>query len=418
MLSLPGMGRLTFIFTHLRKSYMTDIFHLIAVLIGGYTAVNTINLFVWAVAGLFGGADDRNLPKTAHPLRRIAVLIPAYKEDSVIIGSVRANLKQNYPDDLYELIVIADSFKTETIRQLNQLPIHVIEVSFVNSTVSKALNEGLRLLPDDAYDIVVVSDADNHMAPDFLMRINAAFDAGWRVVQGHRVAKNVNTSVAILDAISEEINNHLFRKGHRALGFSATLIGSGMAFEFDLIKKHLAQINTVGGYDKELEMRLLLDGIRIGYLEDAYIFDEKVQTPFMFEHQRTRWVEAQILQAKLHLRKGITQLLKRNFDYAETVFQTLMLPRILLLGILLIGFVVSLLMNQNWFSEFLGCQLLVLLITLTITLPRYLRRLIGLNVVLMVPVLFIRFSRSVLNFRRARKEFLHTPHGSSPKAIG
>ena len=396
---------------------MTEIFHLIALLVGVYTAVNTLNLFVWAVAGVFGGADDRPPKKTAHLLRRIVVLIPAYKEDAVIIDSVKANLQQDYPDDLYELIVIADSFKADTIRQLNQLPVKVIEVSFVNSTVSKALNAALRLLPDNAYDIVVVSDADNHMAPDFLTRINAAFDAGWRVVQGHRVAKNVNTSVAILDAISEEVNNHLFRKGHRALGFSATLIGSGMAFEFNLVRKHLVQINTVGGYDKELEMRLLLDRIPIGYLADAYIFDEKVQTPFMFEHQRTRWVEAQILQAKSHLGKGITQLLKGNFDYAETVFQTLMLPRILLLGLLLIGFILSLVMHQDWFSEFLGTQLLILIITLAITLPRYLRRLIGLNVLLMVPVLFVHFSRSVLNFRRARKEFLHTPHGSSTKAL-
>ena len=396
---------------------MTEIFNLIALLVGGYTAANTLNLLVWSVAGLFGGADDRVLKKTAQTFRRILVLIPAYKEDAVIIDSVRANLKQDYPDDLYDLVVIADSFKADTIRQLHQLPVKVVEVSFITSTVSKALNAGLRVFPDGAYDVVVVSDADNHMAPDFLTRVNTAFEADWRVVQGHRLAKNVNTSVAILDAISEEINNHLFRKGHRALGFSATLIGSGMAFEFDLLKQHLMAINTVGGYDKELEMRLLLEGVKIGYLEEAYIFDEKVQTPFMFEHQRTRWVEAQIQQAHLHLRQGIRQLLKRNFDYAEKVLQTLMLPRILLLGILLIGFVGSLFLKWTWYSEFIGAQLFVVLLTLAIMLPGYLRRLIGLNVLLMVPVLFFRFSRSVFNFRRARKEFLHTSHSTGSKAI-
>jgi hypothetical protein len=49
-------------------------------------------------------------------------------------------------------------------------------------------------------------------------------------VQGHRTAKNTNNSWAILDAISEEINNNIFRKGHRVLGLSSAIIGSGMAF--------------------------------------------------------------------------------------------------------------------------------------------------------------------------------------------
>jgi cellulose synthase/poly-beta-1,6-N-acetylglucosamine synthase-like glycosyltransferase len=405
---------------------MTEIFSWIALLIGGYTAVNTLYLFVWSVAGLFGRADDVRTPVGTddaesfgkqNAFRRILVLIPAYKEDAVIIDSVRANLKQDYPSHLYHLAVIADSFRADTIHQLSHLPVTVVEVSWLTSTVSKALKAGLTFFPDNAYDVVVVADADNHMAPDFLKRVNAAFNAGWRAVQGHRVAKNMNTSVAILDAISEEINNHLFRKGHRALGFSSALIGSGMAFDFGLLRKHLLPINTIGGYDKELEMRLLLDRVRIGYLEDAYIFDEKVQTPFMFQHQRTRWVEAQINQAQLHLRQGIRQLFNRNIDYAEKVFQTLMLPRILLLGMLIIGFAGSLLLNSGWFAEFLGGQLLVLVITLVITLPAYLRRFIGVEVLLMIPVLFIHFSRSVFNFRRARKQFLHTSHGNGSESV-
>ncbi|MBC7891003.1 MAG: glycosyltransferase, partial [Sphingobacteriaceae bacterium] len=221
----------------------------------------------------------------------------------------------------------------------------------------------------------------------------------------------------ILDAISEELNNHLFRKGHRALGFSAALIGSGMAFEFALMKHHLMRIVTVGGYDKELEMRLLHDRVRIGYLEQALIFDEKVQNPATFEHQRTRWVEAQILQARLHLRQGIQQFFVGNFDYAEKVLQTLVLPRILLLGTLTIGLTVGLLTNTPWFSAFMGGQLVVMLLTLAISLPGYLRRRIGLIELLMVPVLFLRFTRSVINFRRARGQFLHTPHGTKADVL-
>ncbi|GAB3021291.1 glycosyltransferase family 2 protein [Spirosoma pulveris] len=396
---------------------MNVVLNLFALLIGGYTVVNTLNLLLWSVGGLFGHGDDISIDSPPKTFRRILVLIPAYKEDTVILDSVRANLKQNYPSDLYDLVVIADSFQAHTINRLKEMPVKVVEVSFAVSSVSKALNAALMHFPVGSYDIAVVADADNHMAPDFLTRINAAFEGGWRAVQGHRIAKNLNTSVAILDAISEEVNNHIFRKGHRAFGFSSTLIGSGMAFELPLLKKHLSQIQTIGGYDKDLEMRLLKNKIPIGYLENAFIFDEKVQTSGMFERQRTRWVESQIHQARLHLMQGVREAVNRNFDYVEKAFQTLALPRILLLGTITISLAVSLLLHKIWFAELMGVQLVLFLITLAIALPAYLRRLIGINELLMVPVLFFRFVRSVINFRQARGRFLHTTHGTDSKVI-
>jgi hypothetical protein len=48
------------------------------------------------------------------------------------------------------------------------------------------------------------------------------------VVQGHRAAKT-HKDFAMLDAISEEINNNIYSKGHRAIGMSSRLAGSGMA---------------------------------------------------------------------------------------------------------------------------------------------------------------------------------------------
>jgi cellulose synthase/poly-beta-1,6-N-acetylglucosamine synthase-like glycosyltransferase len=45
-------------------------------------------------------------------------------------------------------------------------PIKLIEVSFDKSTKSKALNKAMATLDQD-YDIAVVLDADNVMAPDF-----------------------------------------------------------------------------------------------------------------------------------------------------------------------------------------------------------------------------------------------------------
>ena len=83
----------------------------------------------------------------------------------------------------------------------------------------------------------MVLDADNLMETSFISKVNNAFNKGYMAVQGHRVAKNINTRFAILDAVSEEVNNMIFRKGHRVVGLSAALIGSGMAMEYAYFKR-------------------------------------------------------------------------------------------------------------------------------------------------------------------------------------
>ncbi|MCX6239390.1 MAG: hypothetical protein NTY07_17870 [Bacteroidia bacterium] len=71
----------------------------------------TLYIFVFAFAGLF----YKQPPYPGQPLlRKIAVLIPGYKEDDVIVDVAKAALNQNYPQDLYDVIIIADSFQPET----------------------------------------------------------------------------------------------------------------------------------------------------------------------------------------------------------------------------------------------------------------------------------------------------------------
>ena len=83
--------------------------------------------------------------------------------------------------------------------------------------------------------------------------------------------------MAVLDAISEEINNHIFRKGHRVLGLSSAIIGSGMAFRYNYFKNLMLTVTAVGGFDKEIELKMLKEGRTIEYLDDAVVLDEKVQ---------------------------------------------------------------------------------------------------------------------------------------------
>lgn len=386
-----------------------------------YLAMATAYILPFGIAAMFAKKRKYDSPKT---FRKIAVLIPGYKEDNVIVEVAKDALDQEYPKDKYEVIVIADSFQKHTLEALNALPIRVVEVVFEVSKKSKALNKCMEIIGDD-YDIAMILDADNIMAHDVLDKINMAFEQGFHAVQGHRMAKNTNTHYAVLDAISEEINNSIFRKGHRVLGLSSALIGSGMGIDYALFKKTMATVDSVGE-DKEVELKLLKSGYKIEYLDDARIFDEKTSRSDVFVNQRRRWIAAQLDYFRNYFFDGLYHLLmKGNIDYFDKVMQMIQPPRILLGGVLAIFSISSL--ASMWFNaatlqslfildyRYWLSMLLITAIVLVLAIPRKFASRKTLLALLYLPHGFILMFTSLLKIKGASKRFIHTTHEHTEK---
>lgn len=369
-----------------------------------YIGLNVLYFLVFAMASK---ASIINPKENTKHYNRIAVFIPGYKEDAVIVDVAKKALLQSYPQDAYTVYIIADSFAEKTITDLRKLNVEVIEVSFEKSTKVKALNRALDVI-NHYYEIAVILDADNVMAPDFLIKINDAYNTGWSVIQGHRAAKNINSSLAVLDAVSEEVNNSIFRKGHRALGFSAALIGSGMAFDFKLYKSYMQQLKAVSGFDKELELMLLKDKRIIHYLNEAYVYDEKVSKANSFGKQRTRWLSAQIKYAKLSATKIFGAIFDGKFDYADKMIQFFLLPRVLLLGSLFILSAIGLVLPA--FKIFI-LLLLLNIFTMFLAIPAKMYNSKLLKAIFSLPMVFVLMFSSLLKFKKANNTFIHTPHG-------
>jgi cellulose synthase/poly-beta-1,6-N-acetylglucosamine synthase-like glycosyltransferase len=383
-----------------------------------YLSVAAVYFVFFAFMGLF---PYRRKIHPSPSIRRMAVLIPGYKEDIVILEVAEASLKQSYPSTSFDVIIVADSFKPETVEALKKLPLKVVEVKFEKSTKSKSLNAAMEAVGDN-YDVAVVLDADNIIAFDFLEKINEAFESGFTAVQGHRMAKNMNNSMAVLDSISEEINNHIFRKGHRVAGLASGLIGSGMAFKYDMFKKRMLAIEAIGGFDKELELTMLRDGIKIEYLDDAVVLDEKVQDKVVFENQRKRWLAAQFIYFRRFVWAGIVQFATRlNIDFLDKVYQMVMPPRILLLGVVtiitaLMGLLA--LINVEWISEtlvlnfidwFVIWSLVIAAFVFSVHRKFYTKK--TLMAILTLPMGFWLMFTLLFKLKGANKTFIHTQHG-------
>lgn len=367
---------------------------------------NVLYLLVFSLASLLRYKQVRGVVREQ---KCMAVLIPSYKEDAVIADTVHACLQQTYPSDKYEVVVISDRMKPETNDYLRTLPIRLVEVNFERSTKAKSLNEAMRVI-GDRYDVAVVLDADNLVSPSFLTEINEAFaQEGVEVVQAHRMAKNLNTDMAFLDAMSEEINNSIFRLGHVNLGLSTALIGSGMAFDYALFKHTMALVDSVGE-DREMEFRLLSQGRRFYYLQHTLVQDEKIQTAKDFTNQRRRWLAAQFLYGAAHAPHLLKALLSGRWNYLDKVLQHFLLPRVLLLGILSV-LTISVLTVSPLYAVKWVVLWTMLAVALLVAIPRkyYTKRLW--LAVLGVPKAFVLMFLNLFRLKDAHKHFIHTQHG-------
>lgn len=373
-----------------------------------YLGFYSLYLFVLSVLGKL---VPMPAPQQSTKLARFVIYICSYKEDEIILNSAACALTIDYPKDLYHVCVIADSLKPETIEKLKAMPLQVLEVVFESSTKSKALHKAIENTAD-GFDAAVVFDIDNVAASNFLYKINDYLQAGERVVQGHRVAKNTNTSIAILDAISEEVNNHIFRKSQRVFNLSAAIIGSGMALEYQLFKKVMLQIDAVGGFDKEMGLLLTRNKITVAYAENALIFDEKVSNPEVFKKQRRRWLSAQFNLLKKYGSSGFSELFFRgNFDYFNEIYQTAILPRILMLGLMPFMLLISFLLpgvGPSWQLWLIATGLCYTGIIIAIPTAFYNGKFFG--ALIRIPLIFFTMLMLLFKLKGANKKFIHTPH--------
>lgn len=301
---------------------LSEIIHIMEYTLYIYLSVSVGYIVLFSAASHF--FKQKKYPATTVR-QRFIILVPAYKEDAVIHACVTSVLRQTYPAELYDLIVISDHMRPETNASLRKERIGLIELHEKESSKAKALRIAAETITDQPYDYVLILDADNLISPCYLQELNKAVSQGIKAIQTHRKAKNMNTDIALLDAAIEEMNNSIFRKGHIRLGFSSALTGSGMAFDFRWFVRNIIHTHSTGE-DKELEELLFRQGIHIEYIDTLETLDEKVRQPDALRNQRRRWIATQLFLALKMGRNLPTALLNGNGDYLLKTLQAFIAP--------------------------------------------------------------------------------------------
>jgi cellulose synthase/poly-beta-1,6-N-acetylglucosamine synthase-like glycosyltransferase len=189
-----------------------------------------------------------------------------------------------------------------------------------------------------------------------------------------------------------------------------------MAFDFELIREifSLDHILNNPGEDREIDMQLMKRKIKMEFIDDAYVYDEKVSSSQVFEKQRTRWLEAQVN----HFRRFFDADMRDaplTVVYLNKFFQTLLLPRLLFLIFFFMVFVV---LAIQWITGaevlfpgpvwWLACMVIYAL-TLLISVPGKFYNVKTFQAIIHIPLLMVSMLKAILKMKKNRTEFLHTP---------
>lgn len=301
-------------------------------------AGTVIYIGVFSIFSLF---NKRNIINKAKLQRRFIVLIPSHKQDEVIEQSVLSILSQSYPQRMFDVAVISDHQSEITNMRLAQYPITLLTPDFEESSKAKSLQYAILNLPEfKIYDVVIILNADNIVGTEFLTNVNDAYEtAGTKAIQLHCISKNRDTAAARMDAIFEEINNNIFRKGHINVGLSAALLGSGVAYDFNWFKTNVMKAKTAGE-DKEMEAFLLRQGIYIDYFDNIYVYGEKKRTTTKLNEQRSRWAWQQVQNLVRNIKYLPGSIFRKQHDLTDKIIQWMLLPRTTMVGIIMLMSVV------------------------------------------------------------------------------
>lgn len=240
-----------------------------------------------------------------------AIIVTAYEQTALLPSVVDSILNLKYNN--YLVYIVADKCDISNLK-FNDDRIIILrpEETLASNTKSHfyAINRFLR-----NHDYLTIIDSDNLVDFNYLNELNHFFELGYLGVQGVRKAKNLNTAYACLDEAGDIYYRFIDRKLLFDSGSSASLAGSGMAFNTLFYKECLEHLEIEGaGFDKVLQMEILNRGKRIAFAENAVVYDEKTSKSDQLVKQRARWINTWFKYAGKGIKLMFTGLFRLNWN--------------------------------------------------------------------------------------------------------
>ena len=254
--------------------------------------------YLYQAVYMLVGFKNRHVEETpkANTNHRFAAFISARNEEGVIGELIDSLKKQKYPEELFDIYVLADNCTDHTAQVSLEHGAMVYErqnkeqvgkgyaLDFLYKKVTEVKGE-------DYYDAFMVFDADNIVDEHFVSEMNKTFDTGkYDAITCYRNSKNFGTTW-----LSAAYSIWFLREA-RYVNYPRSLIGttcmiSGTGF---LVSSRIMKENGGWPYhllteDIQFSVNCALDKKMIGYCDRAVVYDEQPTTWKQSFKQRLRW---------------------------------------------------------------------------------------------------------------------------------
>ena len=229
--------------------------------------------------------QSRGIPRTVF-----CILIPAHNEE-LLLGRLLESLKHvDYPREKYEIVVVADNCKDHTVEIARSQKVQCL-VRINPELLGKgfALSWAMEKLHLDSYDAIFIIDADNIVDANILGELDYSLTQGAKVVQCNNDVANSETSwFTRIIHVARVIDNTLIHYAKHKLGLSSFLMGNGMCFSTDIMRRFPWECHSLSE-DFEYYSNLIRNNIFIDFSHRARVFHQESTSLQQASSQRMRW---------------------------------------------------------------------------------------------------------------------------------
>ena len=264
---------------------------LLAVVVLSVPLLMAVTIFATQIAAQArrAGRADTDAPGSSAVRGRLAILVPAHNEEDGIAQTLATLVPQLAAGD--RVLVVADNCADATAERARAAGAEVVE-RFHASDRGKgfALAFGVDHLRADPPASVLIVDADCELAPGSLQVLAAELERTGRPVQAlYLMTAPVDARLARrLAQFAWRVRNWARPAGWHRLGLPCQLMGTGMAFAWDMLRDApLANASIVE--DMKLGIELAKSGQAPVFCERALVTSQFPDSAAASTTQRTRW---------------------------------------------------------------------------------------------------------------------------------
>ena len=238
-----------------------------------------IPLLIQVLYVLFAWIKKKTFPKSDKKAK-IAYLIPAFNEESVIYNTVKECLdKQDYPKELFDVFVVANNCTDKTAELAEKAGAKVLILNDPDPTHRMALyplKYGVDyILKTNNYDMIIHLDADNHLNSEYSSLMNDAYQTGIDFARPYEGSLNATQNFYTKACtLFYSFDSRYGSRVRERLNIAAHINGSGAMMSTRML-------NKCGGYDAktisddaEFNFNRMLEGYKGHYIEDAVVYED------------------------------------------------------------------------------------------------------------------------------------------------